>query len=315
QAGVGMLEEVQTLRIRGHHAVLDAVVHHFDEVPGAVRTAVQIAHLGRGLGRAPARAGLLPPAAGRESREDRLEGAEHSRLGTDHQTIALLEPEHTAARTGIDVVDACRAQLLGPANIVLIVGIAAVDEDVAGGEPRPQLRNDAVNDGSGHHDPDRAWRLEGGGELRERVGGDGAIRRNCLHRFPGSVIGDAFVAASYQPAHHVGAHAPEPHHSDSHTGLLYWRKVGILPLCAANYIALSTSRPRERPWAAQSLAFGQVELTHALDVANSECGGSARRAAPAFPRSPRIPGRCDRCARLRWCLRQPAPRAPGSPRP
>src|SRR6185312_4579293 len=184
-----------------------------------------------------------------------------SRLGTDHQTIALLEPEHTAARPDIDVMDACRAQLLGPADVVLIVGIAAVDEDVAGSEPRPQLRNDAVDDRSGHHDPDRARRSQGGGELRERIGGDRPIGSNRLHRFLRSIVSDAFMAASDQPAHHVGAHAPEPHHSDSHTHLQPEAVEFTRPLAnlAVRFVLRivrkqMTERPRAVPWAAGSTA-------------------------------------------------------------
>ena len=45
-AGVGLAQDVEALGVGGHHAVLDAVVHHLDEVPGAVRAAVQVAVLG-----------------------------------------------------------------------------------------------------------------------------------------------------------------------------------------------------------------------------------------------------------------------------
>ena len=37
------LRTVEALGVGGHHAVLDAVVHHLDEVTGAVATAVQVA--------------------------------------------------------------------------------------------------------------------------------------------------------------------------------------------------------------------------------------------------------------------------------
>ena len=45
-ADVGALEDVQPLRVGAHHPVLDPVVDHLHEVPGAGRAAVQIALLG-----------------------------------------------------------------------------------------------------------------------------------------------------------------------------------------------------------------------------------------------------------------------------
>ena len=54
-ADVGGAQDVHALGVGGHEAVLDAVVHHLDEVPGAVRPAVQVALLG----------GAARPARGR----------------------------------------------------------------------------------------------------------------------------------------------------------------------------------------------------------------------------------------------------------
>ena len=45
-ADVGVLQDGEALGIGGHDAVLDAVVHHLDEVTGAVGAAVQIAVFG-----------------------------------------------------------------------------------------------------------------------------------------------------------------------------------------------------------------------------------------------------------------------------
>src|SRR5262245_9028346 len=52
-AGVRVVQDVEPLGVRGHEAVLDAVVHHLHEVPGAVRTAVQVPLIGRALARPP----------------------------------------------------------------------------------------------------------------------------------------------------------------------------------------------------------------------------------------------------------------------
>src|SRR6185437_1649921 len=102
---------------------------------------------------------------------------------------------------------------------------------------------------------------QGGGELRERIGGDRPICSNRLHRFLRSIVSDAFMAASDQPAHHVGAHAPEPHHSDSHTHLQPEAVEFTRPLAnlAVRFVLRivrkqMTERPRAVPWAAGSTA-------------------------------------------------------------
>ena len=50
RAAIGMLEDVESFGIGRHDAVLDAVVDHLDEMAGAVRSAVQVALLGRAIG-------------------------------------------------------------------------------------------------------------------------------------------------------------------------------------------------------------------------------------------------------------------------
>jgi hypothetical protein len=45
-ADVGMAKDIQPLRVRGHDAVLDAVVDCLDEVARAARTTVQVTVFG-----------------------------------------------------------------------------------------------------------------------------------------------------------------------------------------------------------------------------------------------------------------------------
>ena len=67
-------QDVQALGVGRHEAVLDAVVHHFDEVAGAVGPAVQIAVFGRAAdllaaGRARDAADRRAPASRRSGRD------------------------------------------------------------------------------------------------------------------------------------------------------------------------------------------------------------------------------------------------------
>ena len=46
-ADIGVAQDVESLGVRGHQPVLDAVVDHLDEVAGAVRPAMQVARAPR----------------------------------------------------------------------------------------------------------------------------------------------------------------------------------------------------------------------------------------------------------------------------
>src|SRR5207302_8869909 len=118
---------------------LDPVVDHLHEVPRPVRSAVEIAHRGAAAlltrltawrSSAGARCGRHPTSR-RKRREDRLERGYHVGLAADHQAIPLLEPEHAATRSNIDTMNTERPQLLGAADIVVVVRVAAIDDDIA----------------------------------------------------------------------------------------------------------------------------------------------------------------------------------------
>ena len=53
-------------------------------------------------------------------------------LAADHLAVAALQAPDAAAGADVDVVDALGLQLRGAADVVEVVGVAAVDDDVAG---------------------------------------------------------------------------------------------------------------------------------------------------------------------------------------
>src|SRR5579884_305106 len=82
-ADVGAAQDAEAFGVGGHDAVLDSVVHHLDEVSGAVRAAVEITRFGGALQRfAPRGAGNLA-AAGRQGTEDGVEMLHWLRLAPD----------------------------------------------------------------------------------------------------------------------------------------------------------------------------------------------------------------------------------------
>ena len=124
-------------------------------------------------------------------------------------------------------MEASFLQPRGARDVVVIVGIAAVDDGVTGLEQRCQRGDGVVDNGRGHHQADVAWRVERADERLLRAGADGPLLRQRCHRVGGPVVDDTRVAAREQPPYHVAAHAAEPDHAELHPAS--W---GLAPLQA-----------------------------------------------------------------------------------
>ena len=98
-----------------------------------------------------------------------LQRADRLGLAADHQAVADLEAPDPARRPGVDVADALGRQLAVPADVVVEVGVAAVDDRVAGFEVLEQLGDLGLGRVAGRdHDPDRARLGERADELGDR---------------------------------------------------------------------------------------------------------------------------------------------------
>ena len=71
------------------------------------------------------------PVARRQRPEHRLQPPDRLVLAPDHQGVAVLQAPDAAAHPDVDVVQALLAQLGGPPDVVLVVGVAPVDDRVA----------------------------------------------------------------------------------------------------------------------------------------------------------------------------------------
>src|SRR5579884_1128226 len=137
--GVGVLKDIEALGISRHDAVLDSVVDHLDEMASAAGPAMQVALLGGALARATSGRGLQAAGAWRQRLEDRAEPADRLGFAADHQAVAALEAPDAAARAGVYVVQPAGRELLGAANVVDVVRVAAVNDRVADGQQRRQF--------------------------------------------------------------------------------------------------------------------------------------------------------------------------------
>src|SRR3972149_2630126 len=109
---LGGFQQLKTLSVRLEHAVLDAVVNHFDEVAGAARPDVEKAVLGR------------------KSFKNGFESSDDFLFAADHHAVADLEPPDAAAGAGVDEVQAVALEAAGGPDRIFVIRVAAVDEDI-----------------------------------------------------------------------------------------------------------------------------------------------------------------------------------------
>src|SRR2546427_8280033 len=212
-----VLEDVEPLRVRLHQTVLDPVVDHLDEMAGTRGPAVEVAVLrGFALRLAPWRA-RDGPHPGSERPKDRIEALDNRPVAADHEAVTALEPPDAAARADIDVVYPPLAERPAPAHVVLEVGVAAVDERVAGTEPPGEVHHDLLGRRTRrHHHPRDAGRRELRHEVVERHGADRALARELLDDLRVPRPRDDLVATPHEPTRHVPAHPSQAHHPDLH---------------------------------------------------------------------------------------------------
>src|SRR5205823_179327 len=102
---IRVAENVESLRVGLHEAVLDAVVDHLDEVAGAGGTAVEIALFCRALHLFAAGRARDVAAAGSEDTKDRIQPFHRGLLTADHQAVSALETPDASARADIEIVN------------------------------------------------------------------------------------------------------------------------------------------------------------------------------------------------------------------
>ena len=68
---------------------------------------------------------------GRESFEDRIEISDDLFLAANHLAVTTIESPNSATRSDVDVMNAFSFQFARAPDVVDVVGISAVDNDVA----------------------------------------------------------------------------------------------------------------------------------------------------------------------------------------
>ncbi len=186
-----------------HDGVLDAVVDHLREVPGA--DLADVGQTGAGA------AGLDRVALGGERLEDRPDAGDVLVGAADHQGVPVLEAPHPAGHAGVDEADASLGEPGGVVDGVREGAVPALDDQVALAEQPVELVQHAVGRiARGHHHPHGSGRLERPDQRGQRVDvALVAVRVEAHH----------VVAAAAEALGHVPAHPAEADHPESHRDL------------------------------------------------------------------------------------------------
>src|SRR6266446_8995002 len=139
RANIGVAQNVHPFRISGHDAILDPIVDHLDEVAGAVAAAAQVTELGGAADLLASGRARDVACAGRERLKDRIEALHGSFRPADHHAITALQAPDAATGSDIHIIDAFGCERVGAQDVVDVVGVTAVDEDVASFEVRYDL--------------------------------------------------------------------------------------------------------------------------------------------------------------------------------
>ena len=91
--------------------------------------------------------------------------------------VAALQAQHAATGSHIDKVDLRLRQRIGTPDVIVVMRIAAINDDVTGTEQRRKLCDDAIDGTGRHHQPERARRGQALDQIGECVDALGAIRR------------------------------------------------------------------------------------------------------------------------------------------
>src|SRR5262249_42824646 len=104
-ADIGVAQDPNAFSVGRHDAVLDAVVDHFDEMPGAVGTAVKVAPLSCAAQLFTAWCAWDVACARRKASENRIDVFDDSFFAANHHAIAAFKTPDAAAGAYIDIVN------------------------------------------------------------------------------------------------------------------------------------------------------------------------------------------------------------------
>src|SRR5262245_59378238 len=232
-------QNIEAFRVGLHQAVLDAVVDHLDEAAGAARPAVHIAVLDARVALAATRCRRNGTLARRQGAKDRIEALDGGFRPADHQAIAAFEAPTAAAGAAIDVVDLLCLECAGATNVVLVEGVAAIDDAVARLQPSTERVGRRLRRfPSRHHHPDGTGLTEASTELGNVAGAQDVVAGEGGNGSGVAVEHDTLVPPAHEPAYDIAAHATEADDAKLHCRL---------PIAPVAGLAARPRLPQSRP--------------------------------------------------------------------
>src|SRR4029453_3695597 len=113
-------QDIEALGVGLHQSILDAVMHHLDEVAGAGRPGMNIATFGAdtAFDAAPGPWDIAQP--GSQCDENRIEAIHGLFRAPDHHAIAAVNSPDSTGRATVDVPNALVGQLFGATDVVFV---------------------------------------------------------------------------------------------------------------------------------------------------------------------------------------------------
>ena len=91
-----------------------------------------------------------------KGREDRVETPDSRFVTTDHQAVSTVHPPDSAAGPDVHIVNAFGFQFGVTADVIVVVGVATVDDHVVAFEERDKAIERWIDNGRRYHHPNGA---------------------------------------------------------------------------------------------------------------------------------------------------------------
>src|SRR3990172_5176311 len=113
-----MTKDVESFSVSSHQSILDAVMHHFYEMPRAGWAAMKVPFLGCRFCLLTSRRRIQRSTSRSKRAEDWIKMLDGIRGAANHQTITALQTPDTSAGSYIHIQDPFCSQLFGTPQIV-----------------------------------------------------------------------------------------------------------------------------------------------------------------------------------------------------
>jgi len=134
-------------------------------------------------------------------------------LTADHQAIAAFQTPNATTGTDIDVVELFGSEVFGAGDVVLVAGVATVDQDIAGGHAAGQILDHGIHHRRRHHHPYRSRRGEFGNEVIHVGSANSTFVCELFNNGCVLIEHNTLMSVFHQTTHHIGAHTAQTQHT------------------------------------------------------------------------------------------------------